>query len=251
MFAELAQKAAEREKRLEEQGETAQQQHDSALKPATAPPSAPPPPTFDLAAAVTSAARDRERRAERGESIKQDVKPTAPSPAAGAPAGAGAFDLAAMVSSAAKDREKRIEQGDVIKQDVKPTAPTTPAAPGAFDIAALVSSAARDREKRLNEGGEKKMTTIVKEKEEYKEQFNSIAVEAAELGRLTRLHENVVEAVAVDKDIQQEDAWRSKGLMAIEWRTNHMSVIHEAAKLGNETVRQRKRRRKGRLSLSY
>lgn len=155
--------------------------------------------------------------------------------------------MAAMISNAARNREERVERGETVRQEVKATAPIAAATPGAaFDLAALVSSAARDREKRLFvDGGEKKMTSVViKEKGEYKEQFNSIAVEAAELGRLTRLHEHCVEGVAGEKDpLQDEEArWKSKGLMAIEWRTNHMSVIHEAAKLGNETVREGKKR---------
>jgi hypothetical protein len=53
------------------------------------------------------------------------------------------------------------------------------------------------------------------------------------MGRLTRLNEDVVEAVALEKTKEQE--WRSKGLLAIHWRPNHMSIIHEAAQFGAQT----------------
>jgi hypothetical protein len=76
--------------------------------------------------------------------------------------------------------------------------------------------------------------TVIKNTEEYKVDFSNVVLEAAKLGRLTRLREHVVEAVAKEKTVSK-DTWQSKGLMAIEWRTNHMNIIHEAAALGNET----------------
>jgi hypothetical protein len=67
-------------------------------------------------------------------------------------------------------------------------------------------------------------------REDWRGEFKNIVVEAAQLGRLTRLREHVVEAMAMEKTPEQ--VWRSQGLLAIQWRSNHMSVIHEAALAG-------------------
>jgi len=156
---------------------------------------------------------------------------TAPAPAP-TPAQPSMKGMMSDMMSAVGKRGERVERGETVQRHVEQTAAAPSRETTQFDLATMVSSAARDREARLDAGGEKKMT-VVKEKEEYKEQFNSIAAEAAKMGKLCRLNEHVVEAVAVEKTA--EEMWRSKGLMAIEWRTSHMSVIHEAAKLGNES----------------
>lgn len=144
--------------------------------------------------------------------------------------------LGDMLAAVGK-RNERVATGDLVQQNIAQTAvaPTETKQPTGFDLAALVASAASEREARLAQGGEKRMTQVViKEEDEYRHDFKNVAVEAAELGRLTRLNEHVVEAVATEKSAVK-DAWQSKGLMAIEWRTNHMAIIHEAAALGNET----------------
>ena len=146
-------------------------------------------------------------------------------------------DLMASVAAAARNRGQRLQDtgGKLHMQEIEPEvkAPKQQSTPQlSYDFAELVTKKARDREKRLEEGGEKRMTKI-KEKEEYKKDFNDICIEAAQLGRLTRLNEHTVEAVAQEKTPEQE--WKSNGLLAIQWRSNYMSVIHEAAALGNQT----------------
>jgi len=141
--------------------------------------------------------------------------------------------LLAAVTQAATERESRIEDnnGELFMQDFEPEVAaqkqSTPQL--SFSMAEMVSKMALEREKRLEDGGEKRMTKV-KEKEEYKKDFNSIVREAAQMGKLTRLNEHVVEAVAAEKTAEQE--WKSNGLLAISWRSNHMSVIHEAARAG-------------------
>jgi len=142
----------------------------------------------------------------------------------------------AAIAQAATAREERLEEtgGELIMQEFEPevaeTRKTTPQL--SFDLAEMITKKARDREARLEAGGEKKMT-IIKEKEEYKKDFSNICIEAAETGRLTRLNEHIVEAMAQEKTPEQE--WKSNGLLAITWRSNHMSVIHEAANVGDQT----------------
>ena len=135
------------------------------------------------------------------------------------------------IASAANARAERLgdDNAELRMKEVVPEieAPVRPM--DAFDLTAMVSKKARERETRLQAGGEKKMTPI-KSKTEYKQDFKSIVLEAAQLGRLTRLNEHVVEAVALEKTQQEE--WRSKGLLAIQWRNQAMAVIHEAARAG-------------------
>jgi hypothetical protein len=149
--------------------------------------------------------------------------------------GGGKFDLMASIAKAAESREKRLEEtgGELVMKEVKPevAAPKQSAPQLAFSMAEMVTQKARAREKRLEEGGEKKMTKV-KDKSEYKKQFSNICMDAASMGRLTRLEEHTVEAVAGEKT--KEEEWRSSGLLAIQWRSNHMSVIHEAAQLGEQ-----------------
>lgn len=135
------------------------------------------------------------------------------------------------IAQAASAREHRLESGEAVHRDHIPEveAPKATTPQLSFDLAELVSKAARDREHRLDSGGETKMRDVPK-REELKDEYKSIVVEAAQLGRLTRLREHVVEATAFEKTPEQE--WRSQGLLAIQWRSNHMSVIHQAAQAG-------------------
>ena len=144
-------------------------------------------------------------------------------------------NLMSALASAVQKRDERLEQtgGALHFQDVDPkVAALSPQTMFVADLAALVSKAAQDREIRLVENGGVKRMTIIKEKEEYKQEFSDIVKEAAELGRLTRLNEYIVEDVAKEKTPAQ--TWKSKGLLAINWGSRYMSIIHEAANLGNE-----------------
>ena len=150
------------------------------------------------------------------------------------PPGPAMGGLLASISQAATSREQRLEEtgGKLVMQEIEPEIKeqrsTTPQL--SFSMAEMITKKAKDRDKRLAEGGEKKMTKI-KEKAEYKKEFSNICIDAAAMGRLTRLNEHTIEAVAGEKTPEEE--WRSNGLLAIQWRSNHMAVIHEAAKAGN------------------
>jgi len=145
----------------------------------------------------------------------------------------GAPNLFDALKSAATARNDRLEgsSGELHFQDYTPVISEQHQnkPPDAFDLSLAVSKKAQERDSRLAQGGEKKMTAV-KPKSEYKQDFKTICLEAAELGRLTRLKEHIVEAEATEKTPEEE--WKSKGLLAIQWRTQHMSVIHEAARAG-------------------
>lgn len=134
------------------------------------------------------------------------------------------------IAKAASDRDDRVERGAPSKRCHLPEtdAPPSQTPRLSFDLAEMVSKVARDRERRLEGGGKSKMRAV--ETREIRDDFKNIVAEAAQLGRLTRLKEHVVEATAADKTPEQ--VWRSQGLLAIQWRSNHMSVIHEAALAG-------------------
>jgi len=142
-------------------------------------------------------------------------------------------DLLSSIAFAAKNREKRLEDtgGELIMQEFEPEVEAKKSGPPqlSFSLTEMVTKKAKEREARLEAGGEKKMT-VIKDKEEYKKDFKDIVAEAAALGRLTRLNEHTIEAVAQEKTPEEE--WKSQGLLAIQWRSNHMSVIHEAARAG-------------------
>jgi len=145
--------------------------------------------------------------------------------------------LLGAISQAATKRVNRLEEtgGELVMQEIAPEveAKQQTSAQLSTSMAEMISARATAREKRLADGGEKRMRKVViKEKDEYKKDFSNIVTDAASMGRLTRLDEHTVEAVAGEKTPEQE--WRSNGLLAIQWRSNHMSVIHEAAKAGNE-----------------
>jgi hypothetical protein len=139
--------------------------------------------------------------------------------------------LLQSINQAASARDQRMERGETIQRDHVPEvdAPKQGMPQLSFDLAEMVCKVARDREHRLENGGESKMR-VVPTREDWKDEFKDIVVEAAQLGRLTRLREHVVEATAAEKTPEQ--VWRSQGLLAIQWRSNHMSVIHEAALAG-------------------
>lgn len=153
------------------------------------------------------------------------------------PAAPPFLNLLGAIEIAATKRVKRLEEtgGELIMQDIAPEVAGKEARPQQMStsMAEMISQRAAARDKRLAAGGEKRMRTVViKEKDEYKKDFSNIVTDAAAMGRLTRLNEHTVEAVAQEKTPQQE--WKSNGLLAIQWRSNHMSVIHEAARAGNE-----------------
>ena len=189
--------------------------------------------------AIKSAAKSRNERLEESgfdssnASFQMTSRDTfAPPTEAASPSSGPSGGLFDAIKSAATARNDRLEESpnNLKYREHKPVVSKAPPKPmDAFDLSQAVSKRAKEREQRLAEGGEKKMTAI-KSKTEYKDDFKSIVVEAAELGRLTRLNEHIVEATAVEKTPEEE--WKSKGLMAITWRNQHMSVIHEAARAG-------------------
>lgn len=145
--------------------------------------------------------------------------------------------LLGALQQAANDRTQRLDEtdGKLLMQDVAPEVEEISKGPMQLStsMAEMISQRAAARDKRLADGGEKRMRKVeIKEKDEYKKEFSDIMSEAASMGRLTRLNEHVVEAVAQEKTREQE--WKSNGLLAIQWRSNHMAVIHEAANVGNQ-----------------
>jgi hypothetical protein len=145
------------------------------------------------------------------------------------------LNLLGAIEQAATSRVKRLEEtdGELIMQEIVPEVEVKKSAPQlSTSMAEMISQRAAARDKRLAEGGEKRMRKVViKEKDEYKKEFSNIVTDAAAMGRLTRLNEYTVEAVAQEKT--PEEQWKSNGLLAIQWRSSHMSVIHEAAQAGN------------------
>jgi hypothetical protein len=145
-------------------------------------------------------------------------------------------NLLGAIEKAANKREKRLEEngGELFMQEIAPEVETRSVTPQlSTSMAEMIAQRAIARDKRLEAGGEKRMRKVViQETEEYKKQFSSIVEDAAAMGRLTRLNEHTVEAVAQEKTPEQE--WKSNGLLAIQWRSNHMAVIHDAARAGKE-----------------
>lgn len=182
--------------------------------------------------AIAAAQAQVQAAAEQDEFASDDAAPAA-RPALRLPQ----LNLMESIVKKAAAREQRLEDtgGELIMQDIAPEVAeqrqTTPQL--AFSMAELVSKKARERDERIHEQGGELKITILKPKEEYKQEFKSIVVEAAELGRLTKLNEYIVESVAVEKTPEQE--WRSNGLIAIQWRSNHMAVIQQAAAFGAAT----------------
>jgi hypothetical protein len=146
------------------------------------------------------------------------------------------FNLLGAIENAATKRVQRLEEtgGELIMQDIAPEVEAKPSKNPQLStsMAEMISQRAASRDKRLADGGEKKMRKVViKEKDEYKKDFSNIVGDAAMMGRLTRLNEYTVEAVAQPK--KPEEEWKSNGLLAIQWKSAHMSVIHDAAAAGN------------------
>lgn len=146
------------------------------------------------------------------------------------------------IQKTALEREKRLEEtgGQLIMQDLEPEVTGDSRGPQqlSFSMAEMVMQKAKARDKRLEDGGEMKMTEL-KPKDEIKKEFSTIAADAAALGRLTRLNEHSIEAVAVEKTPEEE--WKSRGLLAIQWeKPSHLSIIQEAANLGAQTKKQEK-----------
>ena len=138
------------------------------------------------------------------------------------------FDLEAAVAQKAQERAQRVAQGETQMRSSKEPKATTPVATN--PMALQVSQKAQEREARLANGGEQRLTQLAPEPE-AKEDAKNVFLEAAQLGRLTRLNEHIVEAVAVEKTPHEE--WRSKGLLAhVNIQRQHLLVIREAARAG-------------------
>lgn len=150
--------------------------------------------------------------------------------------------LLAAIEKTANEREQRLEEtgGQLLMQEIEPEVQGGNQGPQqiSFSMAEMITQKAMARDKRLAEGGEKKMTKL-KPKSDYKKDFTNIAMDAAALGRLTRLNEHTIEAIAQEKTPEEE--WKSRGLLAIEWgKPSHLSIIQEAANLGAQTKKQEK-----------
>lgn len=106
-----------------------------------------------------------------------------------------------------------------------------------LDLSLAVSQKAQEREDRLAAGEVRMTEVVIKEREEYKQDFRNICLEAAELGKLTRLKEHIIEAVATEKTAEEE--WASRGVMAhhtaVQSQQRHRLVIQEAARKGRKT----------------
>lgn len=179
----------------------------------------------DIAATKAAASKspDVRRHTQPGEQAPSLIRPPI-------------LNLLGAIENAATNRVKRLEVtgGELIMQDIAPEVEVKQSSSRQLStsMAEMISQKAAARDKRLAEGGEKRMRKIkIKDKDEYKKDFSSIVTDAAALGRLTRLNEYTVEAIAPEKTPEQ--VWKSNGLLAIQWRSTHMSVIHEAANAGN------------------
>ncbi len=139
--------------------------------------------------------------------------------------------MAAMIAAAAFRRNKRIDGGGEVKiRDVVPApAPT----PDKQDFAAMAAAAASQRKERIQQSGGTLQITEVREiPEEHARVFVSVAEEAANIGRLVRSNEHVVEAQSHRKE--EKDTWSGPG--GLKNQENSRSIfqkaINEAAALG-------------------
>ena len=133
--------------------------------------------------------------------------------------------MAAMIAAAAKKRQTRLDKGG----EKKITHVEKQADEG-LDLAGMIAKKANERSKRIEAGGELKVTEVQEIPEEHKVVYIDVALEAARIGILTRLHEFTVEAVAEKKE---EKVWAGpSGLRTDHIRSSMFMAINEAAALG-------------------
>jgi hypothetical protein len=159
----------------------------------------------------------------------QDAKNFAPSSGGG---------MAAMIAAAASKRNKRIDDGGEIK--VREVAPPPEKAPDKQDFAAKAAAAASKRNNRIESGGAVRITEVRDIPEEHCSVYVSIAEEAANMGRLVRMNEHVVEAESLKR--QDKDTWSGPGGLknSINLRSTFEKAISEAAALGRLRAPQQK-----------
>lgn len=137
--------------------------------------------------------------------------------------------MAALIAAAATKRNQRINEGGEVKiRDVAPAPETTPDAQG---FAAMAAAAASKRNNRIESGGELQIREVQEIPEEHRNVFVSIAEEAANVGRLVRLNEVVVEAES-SKSNEKVDTWSGPGGLLDYQRSHFMRAVNEAAAVG-------------------
>lgn len=133
--------------------------------------------------------------------------------------------MAAMIAAAASKRRNRLDKGG----EKKITHVEKPADEG-LDMTAMIAKKANARNKRIEAGGPLKVTEVREVPDEHKTVYVDVALEAARIGILTRLHEHSVEAVAEKKE---EQIWAGpSGLRTDHHRSSMFIAINEAAALG-------------------
>jgi hypothetical protein len=133
--------------------------------------------------------------------------------------------MAGMIAAAAHQRQNRLDKGG----EKKITHVETRTDEG-LDMVAMIAKKANARNKRIDAGGELKVTEVQDIPDEHKNVYVDIALEAARIGILTRLHEHTVEGVAEKKE---EKVWAGpSGLRTDHLRSEMFMAINEAAALG-------------------
>ncbi len=145
-----------------------------------------------------------------------------------APAAGGG--MAAMIAAAASRRNQRIDGGGEVK--IREVAPAPEATPDAQGFAAMAAAAASKRKDRIEAGGELVIREVREIPEEHRNVFVTIAEEAANVGRLVRLNEVVVEAES-RKSNEKVDTWSGPGGLLLDFqRSNFIRAVNEAAAMG-------------------
>lgn len=138
--------------------------------------------------------------------------------------------MAAMIAAAASKRNRRIDLGGDVK--IREVAPAPESTPDAQGFAAMAAAAASKRHDRIEAGGELQVREVQEVPEEHRNVFVTIAEEAANMGRLVRLNEVVVEAES-GKSSEEVDTWSGPGgLLADYQRSQFIRAVNEAAAMG-------------------
>ncbi|KAG7369704.1 hypothetical protein IV203_027450 [Nitzschia inconspicua] len=140
--------------------------------------------------------------------------------------------MAAMIAAAASKRNKRMNQdGGAIR--MRSAAPPEPRDSGNEDFASMARVAALERKKRIEvSGGALKITKLRDVLPEHANVFVSVAEQAADMGRLVRSKEQVVEATS--HRAKETDTWAGPGGLRNQesQRSIFARAISEAAALG-------------------
>ena len=140
-------------------------------------------------------------------------------------------DMASMIAAAAAKRTQRIDRGG--EKKMRSHEPPRERAPDKQDFASMAAAAAAQRHDRIEaSGGALQITQVREIPEEHANLFVNIAEEAANLGRLVRSNEHVVEAES--NRIEEKDAWNGPGGLRNQESRRSMfeRAISEAAAMG-------------------